>query len=122
VSSYQEELQRAAAEAIEKGYGNSENLRRLLILTTSKTTLATVEGYFRQHHGDEDLLRALFAIAGEGEDAGDAPWAAANTIADFPASMLKKHKEELLELSKHEWLYLKQPALDALAKVTADDT
>src|SRR5262249_41643944 len=103
-------------------HDDSENLRELLIWTTSKTTVAMVEEYFRQHHGDENLLRALFAIAGEGEDAGDAPWAAANTIADFPASMLKKHKAELLELSQHEWLYLKQPALDALAKVDADDT
>ena len=80
-----------------------------------------VDQYFRQHHGDEELLRALFAIASEGDDAGDAPWAAANTIADFPASMLKKYKAELIELSRHEWMYLKQPALDALAKIDAED-
>lgn len=67
VSSYKEESQRAAAKAIAKGHGDSENLRKLLVWTT-----------------------------------GDAPWAAANTIADFPASMLKKHRTELMELGQHE--------------------
>ena len=93
-----------------------------MIWTTSKTTVAMVDKYFRQHHHDEELLRALFAIASEGMDAGDAPWAAANTIADFPASMLKKYRAELLELSRFDWIYLKQPALNALAKIDADDT
>ncbi len=52
----------------------------------------------------------------------DAPWAAANIFADFPSSMIIRHKAELMEISQHEWLYLKQPALEALAKVNANGT
>jgi hypothetical protein len=121
-STYQERELKAASVAIAKGHRDPSNLRELLIWTTSKTTCAMIESYFHQHHHDKDLLKALVSIALEGEDAGDAPWAAANTIADFPASMLVEHKAALLELSKHEWDYLKKPALDALAKIDSNAT
>src|SRR4051812_36053903 len=110
-STYQERELKAASTAIAKGHRDSENLRELLIWATSKTTCAMIESYFRQHHHDKELLQALVAIALEGEDTGDAPWAAANTIAEFPAPMLAEHKGALLELSKHDWDYLKKPAL-----------
>jgi hypothetical protein len=64
----------------------------------------------------------LIAIALEGDDAGAAPWAAANTIAEFPAPMLAEHKAALLELSKYDWDYLKKPGLEALAKIGSDGT
>jgi hypothetical protein len=119
-STFEEGELKAASAAIAKGHRDPENLRELLIWTTSKTTRAMVESYFQQHYHDKDLLRALVSIALEGEDAGDAPWAAANTIADFPASMLMEHKAALLELSKHDWDYLKRPALAALAKIAGN--
>ena len=87
-----------------------------------KQAARRVASSLRRHLEDEELLSSLFAIAAEGDDAGDAPWAAANTIAVFPASMLRKYRAELLELSKNEWTYLKLPALDALAKLETDDT
>jgi hypothetical protein len=114
---YESRSREAAAEAIKRGHGDIANLRELLIWTTSKTTAKTVEAYFARHHSDRELLRNLFAIALEGEDAGDAPWAAANVLAEFPASMLRDHKNELLTLSKFEWNYLKTPALKALSKL-----
>lgn len=115
--SYQAREIQAASAAIAKGHSDAANLRELLIWTTSKSTAEIVESYFRNHHRDSALLSALFAIAAEGEDAGDAPWAAANTIAAFPADMLKPHKAELAELSQHQWVYLSKPAKDALAKI-----
>ena len=120
--SYREQSIKAASAVLEKGHSDPANLRELLIWTTSKTTCEMVEAYFKKHHADPALLQALFAIAAEGEDAGDAPWAAANTIADFPASMLAKHRSELVELSKHQWSYLSKPAQDALAKIAAHAT
>src|SRR6185295_5095773 len=90
-SKYEEGEIAAASAALAQGHTDPKNLRELLIWTTSKTTCAAVEAYFQKHHHDKELLKALFAIALEGEDAGDAPWAAANTIADFPASMLVPH-------------------------------
>ena len=121
-SSYQEGELQAASEAITKGHSDPENLRELLIWTTSKTTCSLINAYFEKHHHDKELLKALIIIALEGEDAGDAPWAAANTIADFPASMLVEHKSALVELSKYEWDYLKQPALKALEKIETHAT
>jgi hypothetical protein len=119
-STYQERALKAASAAIAKGHRDAANLRELLISTTSTITCSMVQSYFRQHHDDRELLRALVAIALEGEDAGDAPWAAANTIAEFPAPMLVEHKAALFELSKHDWDYLKKPALEALAKIAGD--
>ena len=114
---YAEKSRRAAERAIALGHNEKSNLRELLILTTSSTTSELVNTYFQNHRDDETLLKSLFAIAAEGEDCGDAPWAAANIIAEFPVRMLSPHKAELVELSSHEWLYLKRPALDALAKI-----
>lgn len=54
-----------------------------------------------------------------GENAGDAPWAAANTIADFLAEMLSAHKKNLEKLAAEEWTYLLMPARCALAKTAA---
>ena len=121
-SEYHERERRAAAEAIAKGHSDPVNLRELLIWTTSKTTRPTVEAYFRQHHHDKKLLAALVSIALEGQDAGDTPWAAANTLAEFPASMLMEHEVALVELSKHDWEYLNTPARAALRKIHADAT
>lgn len=122
MSDYDESALRAAAQAIATGHRDTQNLRELLIWTTCKTTSVMVEQYFQLHHSDEDLLRTLLGIAAEGLDAGDAPWAAANAIADFPVSMLRRYRAELLELSKHEWMYLSQPALRALARVETEGT
>ena len=121
-SAYEKKQLEDAARAIAQGHGEESNLRELLILTTSKTTYPMISLYFRQHHHDKELLRALVSIALEGEDAGDAPWAAANTIAEFPRSMLIEHKAALLQLSEHDWDYLKTPALAALAKLEGDAT
>ena len=121
-SEYEERERKAASEALAKGHSDPANLRELLIWTTSKTTRPTVEAYFRKHHHDKKLLAALVSIALEGEDAGDAPWAAANTLAEFPVSMLMEHKLALIELSKHEWDYLNKPARAALRKIDANAT
>jgi hypothetical protein len=110
---------KTASAAIAKGHHDPANLRELLIWTTSKTTCAMVEEYFRGHLDDKQLLEALFSIAEEGEDNGDAPWAAANTISEFPAAMLAPHKARLVTLSNHPWSYLSTPAAHALAKVQA---
>ena len=114
---YEAYSRQAANEAIEKGHRDIANLRELLIWTTAKTTCEAVSAYFRMHHSDRELLRALFKIALEGEDTGDAPWAAANVLAEFPPSMLLQHKNDLIALSKFEWTYLKKPALEALSKI-----
>jgi hypothetical protein len=114
---YEQFSLQAAAAAIAKGHGDPVSLRELLVWTSSKITRASVEAYFRMHHDDEELLRALFAIAAEGEDAGDGPSAAANQIAQFPAAMLAPHRAELVKLSKQQWDYLSKPAREALAKI-----
>lgn len=119
---YEQFSLQAAAAAIAKGHGDPVSLRELLVWTNSKTTRASIEAYFRMHHDDEDLLRALFAVAAEGEDAGDGPAAAASQIAQFPAAMLAPHRAQLVELSNQQWDYLKKPALDALAKIDAHAT
>ncbi|MEO0374348.1 MAG: hypothetical protein AAF329_06880 [Cyanobacteria bacterium P01_A01_bin.17] len=59
----------------------------------------------------------LIDVALEGEESGDAPWAAANTMADFPSKMLLEHKSSLETLSQFEWTYLKVPAQKALDKL-----
>lgn len=108
---------RAASAAIVKGHSDPKNLRELLIWTTSKTTSAIIADYFRKHLDDVSLLEALFSIAEEGEDCGDAPWAAANVLSDFPAAMLIPYKARLVILSNHQWSYLSTPAAQALAKI-----
>ena len=119
---YQQQSVAAAAAAIEKGHGDPKALREMLIWTTSKATCAMVEAYFQNYHHDKNLLVSLLSIAEEGEDAGDAPWAAANTISEFPANMLAEHEARLVELSQQQWVYLSQPAQQALAKVRANAT
>jgi hypothetical protein len=87
--------------AVAKGHKDIVSLRELLICTTDKTTVAGANAYFQQHQNDVELLSALMQIALEGDDAGDAPWAAANVIADFPAAMLLPHKSSLEQLAEH---------------------
>jgi len=83
---------KAASAAIVRGHHDPANLRELLVWTTSKTTRAMVEEYFRKHFDDRVLLEMLCAIAEEGEDCGDAPWAAANTISEFPVALLMSQR------------------------------
>ena len=122
MSDYESSSKAEAVEAIAKGHSDIENLRELLIWTTSTTTSAMVEEYFAHHYDDTALLSNLLAIASEGEDAGDAPWAAANTIAQFPARLLSEHRAALEMLSLHPWSYLSSPAKAALAKIAQDAT
>jgi hypothetical protein len=117
-SDYSNAALSAARLAISKGHKDPANLRELLIWTTSASTSPIVDEYFSQHYEDGTLLVALIDIALEGDDMGDAPWAAANTIADFPAHMLREHIAALVTLSEYDWMYLKQPALKALAKLS----
>ena len=118
-SSYRDQEIEFAAEAIRKGHRDAENLRALLICTTSETTNQMVKQYFSTHYNDKELLQSLVAIALEGEDSGDAPWAAANVLAEFPAALLAEHTASLKELSEHPWSYLHVPARQALAKLVA---
>src|SRR5262245_50647301 len=104
------------ADAIAKGHKDPDNLRELLIWTTSKITVSDAEAYFVAHHQDPELVDALIKIALEGEDAGDAPWAAANVLSGFPATMLRKHRAALQRLAQHEWMYFNIPAKKALEK------
>lgn len=119
---YRASTVKAASAAIGKGHRDLANLRELLIWTTSTTTADMVEEYFRAHHNDSVLLEALFSIAEEGEDCGDAPWAAANTLSEFPVDMLAPFRARLVALSEHPWSYLSKPAAEALAKVEASAT
>ena len=119
-TSYSAQATSAAKAAIAKGHADPESLRELLIWTTCTSTSDMIEGYFAHHRLDESLLADLVAIALEGEDAGDAPWAAANVLAEFPAPLLNGHRPQLEELSKHQWSYLHIPARAALAKLGQD--
>ena len=74
-------------------------------------------GYFRSRLNDPELLAALIDIAMEGEDMGDAPWAAANVIEGFPSAMLKQHKTQLRQIAAKPWTYLSDPARRALRKL-----
>lgn len=109
-----------AAKAIRKGHSDPDNLRELLIWTTSVDTCPMVEAYFAKNYHDRDLLRSLLEIAQEGSDSGDAPWAAANVIADFPPGMLIPHRDALEELSRHEWMYISDPAKKAIDKIVGE--
>ena len=114
---YEQKSVAAAADAIQRGHSDTSNLRELLIWTTSKATAPLVGDYFASHLRDKDLLRHLVAIALEGDDAGDAPWAAANVIAEFPPELLASQRPALEELAAHPWAYLHVPAKAALAKL-----
>ena len=61
-------------------------------------------------------------VALEGDDSSDAPWAAANIIAEFPEKMLSAYKDQLLELAAYEWVYQKTPAQAALKKLSENVT
>ena len=102
---------------MERGYQDAAALRELVVWTTSKTTRASVEDYLRPHLGEAALVEALVALALEGEDVGDAPWAAANLFAEAPADALRPHEAALTELSTHPWSYLSVPAQKAVAKL-----
>ena len=66
------------------------------------------------------MLRQLIEIALEGEDNGDAPWAAANVITEFPAHLLREIQPELIRLSQESWMYLHDPAKLALGKIRTE--
>ncbi|HEV7301967.1 MAG TPA: hypothetical protein VGN72_21710 [Tepidisphaeraceae bacterium] len=117
-SSYADQRRRVCEAAAARGYEDPASLRELLICTTS-TTAPMAEAYFAERRNDPKLLSLLVAIALEGEDAGDAPWAAANTIADFPAEMLLPHKSSLETLAAEQWSYLHVPGRQALEKIAA---
>ena len=118
-SSYADQRRRVCEAAAARGYEDPASLRELLICTTSTVTAPMAEAYFAERRNDPKLLSLLVAIALEGEDAGDAPWAAANTIADFPAEMLLPHKLSLEKLAAEQWTYLHVPGRRALEKVAA---
>jgi len=120
--SYNEYCRRAVADAVARGHGDPANLRQILIWTTNKTTASTAEAYLAQHQSDPQLLNCLVATALEGEDAGDAPWAAANIIAGYPAATLLPHKASLEQLARHPWMYLHVPGRRALAKFAAGES
>jgi hypothetical protein len=112
--------EKAVEDAIDKGHRDHAALRELLIATTSTVTAPKAMEYFRQHLNDADLLASLFNIAAEGEDMGDAPWAAANVIEEFPPELLSRHRNELVELAAHPWMYLHGPAQRALGKLSTE--
>ena len=112
---------RDAVNLVNAGGDVSEFLRTLLIGSTgSDSTRALAMGYFRQHLQDRSLLRQLIEIALEGEDNGDAPWAAANVITEFPAHLLREIQPELIRLSQESWMYLHDPAKLALGKIRTE--
>jgi hypothetical protein len=120
-SNYDQWLRDRVSHCVAEGHADLNNLRELLILTTNKTTFDTVNAYFNKLHHDSKLLANLIQIALEGEDAGDAPWAAANIVAEFPSMMLAKHRREIEKLSDSDWEYLKVPSLKALEKISTID-
>lgn|GEM_PF-3379566 len=113
LSSYEKVIQ----EALGKQHDDAKALRELLIATTSTDTAPMAMDYFKSHLDDTGLLASLFDIAAEGEDMGDAPWAAANVIEQFPPDLLLNHRAQLEELAGHPWMYLHGPARRALAKL-----
>lgn len=114
---YREKSRSAANAALARGHQDIKNLREILIWTTSRTTVDLVENYFAEHLGDSKLVESLVTIALEGEDAGDAPWAAANTLTAFPTTMLLPHRAAIVELSQYDWDYLSGPAKRILVRL-----
>ncbi len=117
--SYDEHCRLALEQALAQGYTDPANLRRILIATTNMKTAPTANRYLEQHRADPELLKALIAIALEGEDAGDGPWTAAYTIAEYPGAMLVPYKTELQAIAQEEWSNLHVPARKALGKIAA---
>ena len=96
-----------------------DDLRDKLIETTDRRKAAAAMAFFNERLNDDATLAALVEIALEGEDMGDAPWAAANVIAEYPAALLKRHESELRIIAAEQWDYLNRPARAALAKIEA---
>lgn len=107
-----------AEKLIKIGHKDVAILRELLICTTNKISDSIVAPYFNHFLDDEELLMNLFEIALEGDDSGDAPWAAANVISNFPATLLSNYRPQLLEIAAYDWDYLRLPAEKSLAKIT----
>lgn len=116
--SYENWAREHAEAMIKIGVQDPAALRELLICTTISTVAPSVMEYFKGKLADSTLLKNLFSIALEGEDCGDAPWAAANVITEFPSSMLEGYKLQLQELASYQWSYLKIPAEIALSKIS----
>lgn len=91
-------------------------LRDWLIMTTSTTDAPEAMLYFRSQMNSE-MLNNLVQIALEGEDMGDAAWAAANVISEYPAELLARHEPQLQDIAAEPWDYLNRPAKAALAKI-----
>lgn len=119
--SYEDFLLTEAEKAIKTGHRDQANLRDLLILTTNTVTVDLVMAYFRSHHRDQQLLSDLVDIALEGEEMGDAPWAAANVLSEFPVTLLSEHRPALESLAREQWSYLNRPAKSALARIDTSD-
>jgi hypothetical protein len=96
-----------------------DSLRDQLIATTDMTKASETMAFFQLHLNDRELLAKLVEIALEGEDAGDAPWAAANVIAEYPSALLRAHENSLRKIAAESWVYLSRPATAALAKLSA---
>lgn len=92
-------------------------LKDWLIMTTSTVTYDEAIAHLRTRLDDPEMLAELVDIALEGEDAGDAPWAAANVIEEFSADLLQPHRPQLIALAGESWIYLSDPAKRALAKL-----
>ena len=88
-------------------------------MTTSTDTFDNAMVHFRGHLEDPQLLADLIDIALEGEDMGDAPWAAANVITEFPAALLRLHEPQLQQIAAEQWDYVSRPAREALAKIAS---
>lgn len=114
---YRQQSLSAANQAMLRGHDDIKNLREILIWTTANTTADYVAAYFAEHLDDPELVESLVSIALEGDDAGDAPWAAANTLTAFPPAMLLPHREAIFKLSQYDWDYLNRPAREILAKL-----
>jgi hypothetical protein len=117
--SYEEHCRLALEQAIAQGHTDPANLRKILISTTNMKTAPMANAYLAQHREDPELLKALIAIALEGEDAGDGPWTAASAIADYPGAMLVPYKTELETIAREQWVNLHGPDREALAKIEA---
>jgi hypothetical protein len=96
------------------------DIRDKLIETTDQRKAQAAMAFFKERLNDSATLAALVDIALEGEDMGDAPWAAANVIAEYPAALLRRHEAELRLIAAEQWDYLNRPAKAALAKIEAD--
>lgn len=95
-------------------------LRQLLIETAFRDTSAAAEAKLSSYFHESSFVAAVFSIALEGEDMGDAPWTAANTIEKMPTEMLLPHISKLETLAEEQWMYLHEPARRALARIAAE--